>query len=772
VKQQENVTMRNDTAVADRPTRRKRQRGERGIAMVMVGLLIVPMLVFAAFGVDLASWYARISAIQRAADAAALAGAVWMPHETTACIQADASLRSNGMHNSVDSNISHTCEQGSTATSLRVTVTDARADRFFSGIFIQGDQRLTRHAEAEYNLPLPLGSPLNYFGGDASATQPPQDINWHVEWPSYYNTRAPQVNGTCNISTDSAHELGQWTGTPPAYNASGYTGSSPACSWGVGRTNASGTATTPPPDYTTRAPNNPTCRVRSSSATHGYWLSGPVRFATSGSSTTNNCVWDNSTTDMSLLAGHPLGNVSGGRPSATPVQRPCRVGYAQSDGWYATSTSNWTNSGTPPTGMFTGGSVGQGNRLCTWSARTYFTDDTPANPIEADRNPGFWAMIYGPGQYAANGDAFSTQCTRQFNCNSAAPTNLEYRTDDNRGEWYVVEIPAGVTGNVAIRVFDAAFNPDFTPDFDEPDAGSNPRFTTEYIVHDWGTSTDFNDRTQLNTTSSTDASDGECYWAIEDEPDFHETWATLCNINVSGPSRYLVNVRTNRIAGANNAAANNGYAIEAVLDGDRDATPGPSIFAYRDMVIANNNTDCSGGTCVGSFYLAKVDETYAGRTLVLELYDAGDSTNFLTTTVWPMMPSESAPRPVVNVSASDCTYTATPRDNDLLTGLDARRNSGTRTNVTTPTAPDSGDGYCGVRATINRVRQYNGLWLTIRVQIPSDYECDRDINTPEETAGSCWWGVRYQMSGSPNGPAGDTTTWSARIEGNPLQLTE
>ena len=74
-------------------TWRTRQTGERGIAIAMVGLLLVPMLMFAAFGVDLASWYARISEIQRAADAAALAGAVWMPELGTASARAEDSLR-------------------------------------------------------------------------------------------------------------------------------------------------------------------------------------------------------------------------------------------------------------------------------------------------------------------------------------------------------------------------------------------------------------------------------------------------------------------------------------------------------------------------------------------------------------------------------------------------------------------------------------------------------------------------------------------------------
>jgi hypothetical protein len=745
-------------------TRRKRQRGERGIAMVMVGLLLVPMLVFAAFGVDLASWYARISAIQRAADAAALAGAVWMPNTTAATVAAENSLRSNHMHEDNDPFLRAEIRQGSTSTSLRVTVTDLNADRHFSSIFMSGDATLSRYAEAEYNLPLPLGSPLNYFAGDRSTAETPDPIDdWSVTWPSYYGTRAPQTSAACNVGTASAQGAGRWNGTPPSsFDPAGFSGSV-TCGWGVGRTNATGSSTTPPPDYTTRPPTNPTCRVRSSSATHGYWNSGsPPTFSTSGSSTTN-CSWPNSTTDFSVLAGRGGAYLANGSPNTAPQARPCRVGYAQADGWWNT-TGGWTNTGTPPTGMFTGGSVGQGNRLCTWSAVTLNTPIVVPNPIPTDRNPGFWAMIYGPGQYAANGDAFSAQCTSAFNCGTTQ--NAQYRSDSNRGEWYVVDIPAGVTGNVAIRVFDAAFNQDWGADYDE---GGNPRFTTEYRVYNWpAPSLDFNNRTALSNTQSTNQTDGGCYWAIENQAAFDQEWSTLCNINgVSGPARYLVNVRTSRISGATNAAGNNAYAIEAVLNGDRAATPGPSIYAYRDMVI-NNNNQCSSGTCNGTFYLAKVDPVYAGRTLVVELYDAGDSTGAGVSTVYPMMPSSTAPRPVVNVPSSECTYTATPEPNTLLSVGDARINSGTRINVTTPTAPDSGDGFCGIRATVGGTRQYNGLWMRIRVQIPADYDCNRTINTPETTANSCWWGIRYQF----NGNASDTTTWQARIEGNPLQLTE
>ena len=60
------------------PDGRRRMRGESGYVLAMIGMLIIPLLAFTAFAVDLGSWYAPgVARMQRAADAAALAGVVW-----------------------------------------------------------------------------------------------------------------------------------------------------------------------------------------------------------------------------------------------------------------------------------------------------------------------------------------------------------------------------------------------------------------------------------------------------------------------------------------------------------------------------------------------------------------------------------------------------------------------------------------------------------------------------------------------------------------------
>jgi hypothetical protein len=69
-------------------------------------------------------------------------------------------------------------------------------------------------------------------------------------------------------------------------------------------------------------------------------------------------------------------------------------------------------------------------------------------------------------------------------------------------------------------------------------------------------------------------------------------------------------------------------------------------------------------------------------------------------------------------------------------------------------------------APTGTARRFNDEWLHIRVQIPSSYTCTPGLN-PETTAGSCWWGIRYDFSSQPY----DVTTWRSRIEGNPVHLT-
>ncbi len=736
-------------------TRTRRASGERGVALVMTGLVLVPLMIFAAFGVDLASWYSRISYLQKSADAAALAGTVWMPDLTKATEEAKASLRENGIVDKDEGgtdDIDVVVARGSRLTSLRVVLTDNSVTQYFASV-LGGSQSLSRSAEAEYNLPIPLGSPLNYFGGDHTRTAPPPTTTYSVSWPGDYTTRAP-ANAPCNVGTSSAQGLGRWIGSPPTYQSGHSGGSTPQCRWGSTGTASAGSSAVPPPDYSTRVPTNGTsatgCRVLRNGVgpSLGRWQNSS--FAANTGGTAPACTWPNLSTDPSTIL-----------PDATtrpPSNRPCRIGYETSGpggGWWPVAGSLVPVTPSPPAG----GSTTEGNVLCRWLPQITSSTTTPPNPIDPTRSPGFWAMIEGPASVSPNGDAYNTRCYLFNNC-AAGIENVQHKpaSDLDRGFWYVVKIPAAAIGPVDIRVFDASYNAAGTVDVMAGDRnlGGATVFPTQFRVFVQNNPLDFSDRTPVGASGTGNQTEGSCFWDLADQVSFRGQWRRLCTISAPIPGgTYLVNVQTTGTVGN----GINGYALEAVASGGTQ----PAVYAYASMGMQNNNT-CSPSPCApppATFYLAEVGPQYAGKTLVIDLWDPGDATG--NASVFPKRPSPLTPRPVVDVPAAECEYRSSPSPS-------AAQNSshGGPTGVihNTPQASDFAS-RCGIRTTIGGSRQFNGEWLMIRVAIPASYTCTLGVN-PETTAGSCWWGIEYNFSSSAN----DVTTWRARIEGNPVHLTQ
>ncbi len=735
----------------------RRGQGEHGVAMIMTGLILVPLMIFAAFGVDLASWYARISYLQKSADAAALAGTVWMPDLTKATTEAKASLRENGIVDKDEGgtdDIDVVVSRGSRATSLRVVVTDNSATQYFSQVF-RGPQTLSRAAEAEYNLPIPLGSPLNYFGGDSTRTAPPPVTTYSVTWPPDYTTRVP-VNVSCNIGTSSAQNLGRWAGSPPTFRPTEFGSSNPQCRWGSSGTGAAGTTAVPPPDYTTRVPTNGTsstgCRVRRNGSgtgtIFGRWRNSSFSPSTAGRA--GPCAWQNYTTDPA--------SIPAGVSTQVPVNQPCRVGYETSGpggGWWSGSPHQSTTPSPP-----SGGSTAEGNQLCRWGPQITSTTVTPPNPIDPARSPGFWAMIEGPGSVSPNGDAYNTRCYINNGCGSVQNVQYKPSSDSDRGFWYVVKMPNVALGSVDINVFDASYKENGSTDVlaGDRNLGDSIVFPTEFRVFTQTNPIDFSVRTPYSGATSGNQTDGSCYWTLGNQITFQGQWRRLCTITAPVPGgTYLVNVQTTGSSGN----GINGYAIEAVANAGIGTQP--ALYAYASMGMQNNNT-CSGAGCTpppATFYLAEIGPQYAGKTLVVDLWDPGDASG--NASLFPKMPSLSVPKAVVDVPFADCVYTSSPSPS-----ASQSTSNGGGTGVIHATPQPSGFATrCGIRSTISGSRQFNGEWLSIRVAIPTSYTCTQGVN-PETTAGSCWWGIEYNFSASAN----DVTTWRARIEGNPVHLTQ
>ena len=140
---------------------------ERGVVLVWFALLLVALVAFAGFAVDLSNWWYQAERIQRAADAGAHAGVVYLPGDLgSAATTARAESAKNGYRASGGSqNATIVVTQEPNPNRLRVKVTSV-VPSYFVGLLGIDSVTLTREAVAEYIAPVPMGSPENKLGND------------------------------------------------------------------------------------------------------------------------------------------------------------------------------------------------------------------------------------------------------------------------------------------------------------------------------------------------------------------------------------------------------------------------------------------------------------------------------------------------------------------------------------------------------------------------------------------------------------------------------
>jgi len=143
--------------------RRTRLKGERGYVLIMSALLMLPLLAFAGFAVDIGYWYTHANRMQRAADAASLAGVVWMPNDEKAETIALETAKANGFDDADPDIVVTVTPIGNRR--LKVYIHDLSVDMYLSSLFL--DQvDIERQALAEYVQAVPMGSPDNTLGND------------------------------------------------------------------------------------------------------------------------------------------------------------------------------------------------------------------------------------------------------------------------------------------------------------------------------------------------------------------------------------------------------------------------------------------------------------------------------------------------------------------------------------------------------------------------------------------------------------------------------
>lgn len=185
----------------NRPDRDGAGRREGGYVMATTALMLIPMLIFAAFAVDVGSWYVEAQKIQRASDAAALAGVVWMPDENKAREAALEITAINGYQDQPGDFDDATAPLPQVRVSrvgpqqIRV---DIRAEgELYFGSVIEGfeEPRIQRFSTSEYVLPVEFGSPTNKIGFgdleiDGQAVNAWTGLMGYCQPPHYGDVRA------------------------------------------------------------------------------------------------------------------------------------------------------------------------------------------------------------------------------------------------------------------------------------------------------------------------------------------------------------------------------------------------------------------------------------------------------------------------------------------------------------------------------------------------------------------------------------------------------
>ena len=187
-----------------------------------MALFLFILLVFAGFAVDLTNWYLNAERVQRAADAGAHAGVVFLPADlTTATSTAKAETAKNGY------TTGGTGAAGSTITvtqepnpnRLRVKVS-TNVPNFFLGLIGLSSTKVTQEAVAEYVAPVPMGSPQNKLGNDPEGTDPGTQLWVNAAGPSTGKQQGERYGS--KLCNSSPREYGCSSSSSTEYATDGY----------------------------------------------------------------------------------------------------------------------------------------------------------------------------------------------------------------------------------------------------------------------------------------------------------------------------------------------------------------------------------------------------------------------------------------------------------------------------------------------------------------------------------------------------------------------
>ena len=710
----------------------------RGQVVVVFALSIVLFIGLCAVVVDVAWYWANSLRVQRAADAAALAGVVYLPGDLTGAITAARSeATKNGYANGVAGTTVSAGRDASNPRSLRVTVS-ANVGTYFMKLFGMNEIPASRTAQAEYVLPVPMGSPENYFG-----------VFGLVRTPSGGTTSYTTTSYTTTLLLPTTNPSGNWTSAAAALSstdadasATKSSTSNPYQAWSGFNIPApgSGTFTLDGIEVQVRAASTDPagCALRASLS----W---------NGAAVTTGTGWTSATRDVTLISTDQVVYTVG-----TPA-----------DTWGRTWTSAQLSNAdfrvrlqylVPSAACVTGytASVDAIWVRLHWRTTTsvFVPDANLAGPDgELLSARGFWATMLAQGSADVNGDAYLPYYETR-----TSATNPDYKPTEYYD--YAVEMPPG-SANGQVQVYDPVFcATDGSGQYGTGDRwfSGTVAISAFYSIHDTqNTLYDLSDDVEVASSgtlfrrvqaadpslggsssvpscavgSVTDPADGR-YW--------HNRWWVLTSSLTGGTEGRIYRVRTSTTdpvsaTDQRSSDGQNSFALWATASGGT-----PSVYGLGAMEAFS---PLDGGTS-SVFYLAQIDAVHAGKTVVISLWDPGD-TGALSATLQILLPTATGYTPA-SVTWSSKKGTT----NGGASNCNSRTGSGT--SITT------NDGT---------TTQFNGCWVTIQVAIPATYTAP----TPPGETGPGWWKIRYNMGGTAaSTPAFDVTTWQVTIRGNPVHL--
>jgi hypothetical protein len=349
-----------------------------------------------------------------------------------------------------------------------------------------------------------------------------------------------------------------------------------------------------------------------------------------------------------------------------------------------------------------------------------------------------WAAVNGYCAARENGDLRLAGFDNAYNgggydCSTVSGTvnNADYNA---AGYLYEIQAPAtGVPATLDVQVYDGAFNAGSTPN---PDLSlvSGAHVETTFKLYDTGPLLSPLSHTVLNTSV---AASGDTTW---------RNWHSVGTIvSPCASCTYYLGVSTK--SGEAHSEGSNGFGVRTVANGTfspcstiTGSTTPPfasncaRIYPREEMSVFAN---LSGATA--TFYLASIDQAYAGRRLSIDLFDVGEG----ATKIEILDPNGS----VVNFSWATPCSPPTPATGGC-----------TGTNVASLNPGVTGAAQPVSRATSSYV--FSDRTLTLFITLPSDYATRYGTKT--------WWKIRYTVGAAPT----DRTTWSASVHGAPVHLIQ